>query len=216
MFGRKKKREYIEEEYIDLQEEVEEEEEDDEDSFASVEALGDPIQGPQPLTRPEEEVPKQPVFIPSEVTVVGHGITLVGDFISEEPIEINGVLKGNVVSSSTVHVAKDGLLQGGAKAFELQVDGNVEGSSVIKTYSIISDTGSYRGKLQTGLLRTAPDAFFEGQLSLPAVNRTQSRGIAPAISSQVMKQEEAAAAFDELFKNDDSSESISDATVIDF
>ena len=173
---------------------------------------------------PIEEAPKQPnddasantetaakpEYSPSSVTVVGRGITFVGDFVSEDPIEIRGALNGNIVSSNVVHVAKDGLLYGGAKAFELQVDGIVEGTSVIKTYSIISDTGSYKGKLSTGLLRTSPDAFFEGHLSSPSMNKGAVQ--MNPITAEEIKQNEASAALDELIASaNEISESVTTA-----
>ncbi|MBO4818625.1 MAG: polymer-forming cytoskeletal protein [Firmicutes bacterium] len=112
----------------------------------------------------KEETPAR--FVPSRVTTIGKDVTLVGDFITADTLEIRGTLKGDVVSETKIHIAEGGTLNGDAKATDILVDGQVDGRIVISNIAEISDTGSMQGALEVKTLVTNPGSHFDGRLSI--------------------------------------------------
>ena len=111
----------------------------------------------------KEEAPK---FVPSRVTTIGKDVTLVGDFITADTLEVRGTLKGDVVSETKIHIAEGGSLNGDVKATDILVDGQVDGRIVISNIAEISDTGSMQGALEVKTLVTNPGSYFDGRLSI--------------------------------------------------
>ena len=111
----------------------------------------------------EKEAPK---FVPSRVTTIAKDVTLVGDFITADTLEIRGTLKGDVISETKIHIAEGGMLNGDAKATDILVDGEVDGKIVISNIAEISDTGSMQGALEVKTLVTNPGSHFDGRLSI--------------------------------------------------
>ena len=110
--------------------------------------------------------PKAPSFVPSRVTTIGKGVTLIGDFITSDTLEIKGTLKGDIVSESKIHIAEGGFLNGDAKASDVLVDGEIDGTLIISNVAEISDTGSLKGALDVKTLITNPGSHFDGRLTI--------------------------------------------------
>jgi len=113
-----------------------------------------------------EPVKEEPKFVPSRVTTIGKDVTLVGDFVTSDTLEIKGTLKGNIISDVKVHVAQGGILNGDAKASDILVDGDVDGTIIINNVAEISNTGSMQGNLETKTFVTNRESHFEGRLSI--------------------------------------------------
>ena len=121
---------------------------------------------PVVIEKPVIKEPEQPRFVPSRITTIGKDVTLVGDFITGDALEIKGTLRGDVISETKIHIAQGGILNGDAKASDILVDGNVEGTMVISNVAEISDTGSLQGALEVKTLITNPGSHFDGRLSI--------------------------------------------------
>ena len=109
---------------------------------------------------------KEPEFVPSKVTTIAKDVTLVGDFVTQDTIELKGTVRGNIISGAKVHVAQGGMLQGSAKATDITVDGTVDGNVTISNTSEISDTGSLEGSLETKTFITCNGSHFDGKLKI--------------------------------------------------
>ena len=112
-----------------------------------------------------EEV-KEEVKKPTQKTVIGAGITMVGDFETKEEIVINGTVEGDIHSTTDVSISETGKLHGNASAENLYVDGSVDGEIEIKNLTKLSDTANVVGTLTTGKFVTAEGSYFDGQLTM--------------------------------------------------
>ena len=121
---------------------------------------------PEPVVIEKPVAPEKPRYVPARVTTIGRDVTLVGDFITSDTLEIKGTLKGNVVSDTRIHVAEGGLLNGDAKATDILVDGVADGRIIISNVAEISNTGSLQGALEVKTLVTNPGSHFDGKLSI--------------------------------------------------
>jgi cytoskeletal protein CcmA (bactofilin family) len=121
---------------------------------------------PEPVVIEKPVAPERPRYVPARVTTIGRDVTLVGDFITSDTLEIKGTLKGNVVSDTRIHIAESGVLNGDAKATDILVDGVADGRIIISNVAEISNTGSLQGALEVKTLVTNPGSHFDGKLSI--------------------------------------------------
>jgi len=101
-------------------------------------------------------------------TKIGKGIVMVGDFEGSEPIEVNGTIEGNIVSSSVVHVSKDGIIKGTGKIQNINVSGTLDGDFTCENAANFTSSGTMKGKLTTKELVTETGTSFCGTLNLMA------------------------------------------------
>lgn len=116
---------------------------------------------------------KKPEVIQVGKTVIGEGVTMVGDFDSKEEIVINGVVEGNITSTTNVSISETGKLQGNAKAENLYVDGSIEGDLEVKDLTKLSDTAIVTGTLATAKFITTEGSTFDGQLTMKTTKTHQ-------------------------------------------
>ena len=110
--------------------------------------------------------PVKPVFKPAAATKIGEGITMIGNFDTKDPVEINGILRGNIRSTSSVAISKNGALIGEAALDSMKVDGRIDGTVLCNASAVFTSTGSMKGNLSTGTLKTDDGAVFEGKLNM--------------------------------------------------
>ena len=120
-----------------------------------------------------QQSPKQ-AFTPSTKTVIADGVSMVGDFVTSDPIEIKGDVQGTIFSDSTMHVAQSGVLHGEAKVSELTVDGTVDGSMVVDGLASISNTGVVKGSLQTARFASQPGSVFDGTFTMAIAKKKET------------------------------------------
>ena len=136
-----------------------------------------------PEPQPQEPEVKEPEkFVPMGRTMIGSGITFFGNFETEDPMEINGTLVGNIKSSSSVNVAEGAKLHGDAEMKELESHGNIDGNIVVSGLSTFSETAVTDGTLSTRFLDSKHGSAFLGKLDLSG-NRTAKAAEAPLPNS---------------------------------
>src|SRR6476620_1568867 len=96
-------------------------------------------------------------------TIIGNGVTLTGDINSTADIRIDGVLKGNVVSTARVLVGAGGVIEGDMQCLQADFMGKIKGN--IKTKEILSLRGDAHvfGDIFAGKLQVEPTANFNGR-----------------------------------------------------
>lgn len=118
--------------------------------------------------------PKAPVST-SNKTVIGEGVTFVGDFVSDEEFVIKGSVKGTITSSTHVCVDKTGSHYGKLGAKNVTIKGYAESDIICHDTTHISETGKMKGHLVTANLETDHGSVFDGTVKLnkagaPVVN----------------------------------------------
>lgn len=109
---------------------------------------------------------KKDAFVKANKTIVGPGITMVGEFSGSDPVLIEGTIRGTVKSDVNVHITKTGQLFGEGYADSFDVDGFINGNVDCKSNATFSNTGKMKGTLSTVRLKTDDGSFFEGTLNL--------------------------------------------------
>lgn len=114
-----------------------------------------------------EEKKKEPeAFIPSDVTKIGPGITMVGDFETSDLIELNGTIQGNVLSDKRITISEAGRLEGNGRMESLISSGFVNGTIECRNLTHITSTGKLDGNLMTQTLTTDDGSELIGTLHL--------------------------------------------------
>ncbi|MCC6221788.1 MAG: polymer-forming cytoskeletal protein [Deltaproteobacteria bacterium] len=94
---------------------------------------------------------------------LGPGTTIEGKLSFESPVRIDGTLKGEITSTSTLIVGEGGVIEAGVKVGSLivlgQVVGNVEAQELIE----IQSTGSLEGDISTKRLTIEEGGYFSGR-----------------------------------------------------
>ena len=120
---------------------------------------------PEAAPQPEEVKAPEPAK-PMRRTTIGKGITFYGNFETEDPMEINGTVMGDITSSALVSITGSASLKGDATMKDLSSEGRIEGNIVVDERSSFSPTAVTDGTLTTRYLSTEPGCAFLGQLSL--------------------------------------------------
>ena len=126
-----------------------------------------PVKIEPAVVQPEEPAePPKPVFRPADFTKIGEGIVMVGNFDTKDPVEIKGIVRGNIRSTNSISIGRNGALIGEAAMDSLNVEGRIEGTILCSSDTSFSSSGSMRGNLSTGTLRTDAGSNFEGKLNM--------------------------------------------------
>ena len=126
----------------------------------------EPIIEEKPVITSEQADVKEIKYTASKVTVIGEGVSMVGDFVTNDPIELKGTLRGSVISDTSLHIAKTGKMNGDAKISDISVDGVVDGTLVVEGLASISNTGVMKGSLQTARFASEPGSIFDGTFTM--------------------------------------------------
>ncbi|MDO5441209.1 MAG: polymer-forming cytoskeletal protein [Bacillota bacterium] len=121
----------------------------------------------------KEEAPVVEVPVVEEViekpingTVIAEGITFVGDFVTEEDLELKGTIKGDIVSPKHVHIDKTGYHKGTINACCVEIDGTVDADIECQTMAKLNSTAKVLGDLKTSNIEAASGSEFSGKLEL--------------------------------------------------
>ena len=102
----------------------------------------------------------------SGTTRIGRGISLIGDFETEDEVIIDGTVEGIILSKESLIVSEGGRYVGSARVRSLKVNGKVRANILSEGITEISNTGNYIGDLETAFLHSADGAKFDGKLKL--------------------------------------------------
>ena len=61
-------------------------------------------------------------------TIIGEGIVIDGEISGEEPVTVEGTVKGRIELDSTVHVAEQGTVEADIDSSDVEISGTVTGN----------------------------------------------------------------------------------------
>lgn len=151
------------------------------------------------VKEPEEKAPEK--ILPLRRTTIGRGITFYGNFETEDPMEINGSVMGDIHSSALIRVTEGASLKGDADMKDLDSQGRIDGNLVVSERSSFSPTAVTDGTLLTRYLKTEDGSEFLGELKLSGNGRTEAaqpagtadapaEGFSPEPAAEEAKEEE--------------------------
>ncbi|HZM70776.1 MAG TPA: polymer-forming cytoskeletal protein [Candidatus Cryosericum sp.] len=100
----------------------------------------------------------------SGLTILDHGITLVGDIVSEENIRVRGRVEGNVATSGSVVIEPRGSVTGEITAENLILEGSLEGRVTVARKFELRPGGRMRGDIRAAVVAIAEEAFLQGKV----------------------------------------------------
>ena len=100
---------------------------------------------------------------PDRVNVIVEGSKIIGDFIAESNVRIDGEIQGNVSSSAKVVIGQTGLITGNLICSDADIEGKVDG--ILKVEGLLSLRSNARisGEITTAKIQIEEGAQFSGQ-----------------------------------------------------
>jgi cytoskeletal protein CcmA (bactofilin family) len=103
-----------------------------------------------------------------KTSIIGAGMIINGEIISEGDIRIDGKLVGTVKSSSKVVVGEEGLVEGDINALHADITGTVHGNIIIKDLLTLRGQASVNGDVNAGKISMEPSVSFNGTCTTQA------------------------------------------------
>lgn len=100
-------------------------------------------------------------------TVVGEHVKVTGKLATSGSIQINGYVRGEVVSEGTVYVGKTAKVSGPVSAQAVLIEGAVRGNIVAHEALELAETARLIGDIQTKALAIKAGATFVGKTTMP-------------------------------------------------
>ena len=132
----------------------------------------EPVQPQAPVVKAEEPVkeeekkPEPKKLTPADTTIIGKGIVFYGDFTGDDPIVINGSIKGDIATTSSLTISEDGTYTGNAQVADLESNGRIKGNINCENLSVLGEKSAMKGHLVTSYLTSKTGSTFIGQLDM--------------------------------------------------
>ena len=114
---------------------------------------------------------------PEQGSLIGPGLRVSGDLRTQEPLEVQGLLDGNVSVDGSILVARTGRIRGDVAAKNVVVEGRVDGNVGVEDRVELRVTGRIRGDIVAPRVSMAEGSFFRGRLTTSrSARRTGGEG----------------------------------------
>jgi len=99
-------------------------------------------------------------------TVIGEGLTIEGEVVTEEEVVVNGTVRGTLSSGDLVSVGAGGVIEADVQAASLSVAGQVTGNVNAQDRIDIQAGGRLVGDVKAARLTIADGASFKGNVDM--------------------------------------------------
>ncbi len=104
--------------------------------------------------------------VTSGETVIGAGVKVTGDLISEADITIDGRMTGNIRAAGNVNIGVNAKIKGDVKGVNVTIAGQLKGNIEADGETAIAHTGKVSGNIVTGLISIESGGVFLGKSSM--------------------------------------------------
>jgi cytoskeletal protein CcmA (bactofilin family) len=104
----------------------------------------------------------------SSKTLIGTGVRIVGDLISDEDVLVEGQIEGKVRGERGVTIGPGGDLKGDVAAKSVMVAGKVRGQIVATERAELASTAVVHGSVQAPKIIIAEGAHLQGNVAMSA------------------------------------------------
>ncbi len=94
--------------------------------------------------------------------IVGEKTEITGDINAKEPIRIEGMLTGNIVTDSLVVIGSSSIIKGNITAENLCIGGKITGDITVTGKIEALSSASITGNISASTIVIDENAFFEG------------------------------------------------------
>lgn len=116
-------------------------------------------------------------------TVIGRGSVSEGRFRIETGVRVDGVLKGELISSGTLIVGESGVIEADVKVREALVSGRIVGTLEAEEKVHLQPQASFMGKLKTRVLIVEEGATFKAECEAGGEIQVSESQSAPAVDA---------------------------------
>jgi cytoskeletal protein CcmA (bactofilin family) len=113
----------------------------------------------------------------ASLSIIGPGMTVVGDLMTEGTIRIEGHIQGTVRASKAVVIHKDGSVEGDIVTQDAVIGGRVRGTVMAESRLELQSTCDIEGQIRAPVqhLQLEEGARFNGQIQM--LDETQVRAL---------------------------------------
>ena len=122
-------------------------------------------------------------------SMIGSGVNIQGDLISEDDLVIQGQINGSITAeASEVMVGVEGRLTACIRARVVKIEGKVTGDITAIEKVIVAKTGDVTGNIRAPRVNLEDGAKFKGSIEMdpdyPVASPSQLEITAPALSAE--------------------------------
>src|SRR5262245_39642445 len=99
-------------------------------------------------------------------SVVGAGLIIEGEFTSDEPVLVDGTVKGTLSTSEAVSVGADGIVEADVEGLAVSIAGELTGNVAASPRVDIQAGGRLVGDVKANRLTIADGASFRGNVDM--------------------------------------------------
>jgi cytoskeletal protein CcmA (bactofilin family) len=99
-------------------------------------------------------------------SVVGAGLIIEGEFTSDEPVVVEGTLRGTLTTRDSLTVSGDGVVEADVRAHSASVAGQLTGNVTADERVDIQAGGRLIGDVKAARLTIADGAIFRGNVDM--------------------------------------------------
>ena len=99
-------------------------------------------------------------------TVIGEGITIEGEFTSEDEVVVHGTVRGTMSTSGIISIGSSGTVEADVTAESLGISGQVTGDVNASQRVDIQAGGRLVGDVKASRLTIADGASFKGNVDM--------------------------------------------------
>lgn len=103
---------------------------------------------------------------PDRLNVIVEGSKIVGDFIAESNVRIDGEIQGNVTSSAKIVIGQSGYIKGNLVCADADVEGRIEGILKVENLLTLRSKARVSGEITTSKIQIEEGAEFSGQCKM--------------------------------------------------
>jgi cytoskeletal protein CcmA (bactofilin family) len=106
---------------------------------------------------------------PVTISIIGPGMRVIGDCITEGTLRIEGTVEGKVYAGKGVVVGKDGAVRGDLTTQDALISGEVTGTLIAASRLEVQGTAILRGEVHTRRLQLQEGAVLNGDVRMGEV-----------------------------------------------
>ena len=104
-----------------------------------------------------------------DISIVGPGMTVVGDMTTEGTVRIEGRVEGNVTAGKAVVVGKDGEVKGDVRTQDAVISGHVQGILLAASRLEVQASARIDGEVAARRLQLEEGAMLNGTVKMGEV-----------------------------------------------
>lgn len=99
-------------------------------------------------------------------TIIGKSITIDGEISGDEPVIVEGTVKGKISLESTVTVASGAVVEADVESVQIEISGQVTGNVSASERVEITNDGKMVGDIKSPRILIADGAGFKGHIDM--------------------------------------------------